>query len=340
MSGISTSFINFLHTFPITRWLLSKGYAQGAFWMIMIGVVSVTNDVLMCKLGDDFAVIEVVFFRYLFSMLSVLPFMIQKNKNHFKTDQLSLHFVRALIGAVALAMCCYSVQVLPLAENTAIMFAQPIFFLPMAYFFLSEKVDLNRWIATIIGFLGIIVIAFKIGASDHIAFNSSVFNYNVLIPVSAAILFAVSCVMVKKMIKEENIFTLLFYFGLGTTLFALMGMLILGTLDPSVLKSFGLDLNKFVWKTPTFGQFCYLASLGIGANLIQVCLFRAYNATDASSLTPYQYTEIIFSVLSGYMFFGQKPGIYLFIGAALIISGTFYISYVETRRQKPTKTAS
>ncbi len=291
---------------PFIDWFLKKGYAQGAFWAIMIGVVSVSNDVLMCKLGDRFHTVEIVFFRYLFSMLTVIPFMISKGSYYFKTNRFPLHFVRALIGAIALGLCCYSVYVMPLAENTSIMFAQPLFFLPMAYFFLKERVDTARWIATLMGFIGLLII---------IRPGTDTFNMAALIPVSAALLFAISNVIVKKMVGGDHIYTLLFYFGLISTFLAFIPL-------------------TFVWKTPHLDELCYLGALGVGANLIQVCLFRAYSAADASSLTPYSYTEIIISALSGYLFFNQIPHTFLYVGAAIIAISTFYITIIEAKKSK------
>ena len=74
--------------------------------------------------------------------------------------------------------------------------------------------------------------------------------------------------------------------------------------------------------------------LGIGGNLIQMCIFRAFSSTDASSLTPIFYTEIGIATMFGFLFFGQVPTLYLFIGAALIIGSTFAISVIETRKEK------
>ena len=84
--------------------------------------------------------------------------------------------------------------------------------------------------------------------------------------------------MAKTMIRDEHSYTLLFYFGLGTTLVA------------------GIPAY-FYWQEPTLYELSLLALLGIGANLIQVCLFRAFSATEASALAPFRYVEFIISAL-------------------------------------------
>ncbi len=288
------------------RWFVSRGYAQGVFWAIMICVVSVTNDLLMNFLGNRLHVIEISFFRFFFSMVSVVPLMLSRGTQLFKTNQPMMHVWRAIIGACALSLCCYSVNIMPLAENTTIMFAEPLFFLILAFFILREKVNSSRWIATCIGFLGLLVILQP---------GTEAFQLIAFIPMAAAILFAFLNIMAKTMIRDEHSYTLLFYFGLGTTLFALGPVF-------------------FFWQTPTFFELFLLGLLGIGGNLIQVCLFRAFSATDASALAPFRYVEFIVSATLGYLILGQVPTMTILLGAVLIIAGTFYITVVETRRER------
>lgn len=295
-----TKLLNFL------QWFIAPGYAQGVFWAIMICVVSVTNDVLMRYLGARLHIIEISFFRFLFSMISVIPFLLAKGSHLFKTKQPAMHFWRAVIGATALSLCCYSVNIMPLAENTTIMFAEPLFILVLAFFILKEKVDYSRWIATGIGFMGLLVI---LKPGTH------AFQFTAFIPMMAAVLFAFLSIMAKTMIRDEHSYTLLFYFGLGTTLVA------------------GIPAY-FYWQEPTLYELSLLALLGIGANLIQVCLFRAFSATEASALAPFRYVEFIISALFGYLIFGQIPELSIVLGAIFIIAGAFYITVIETRREK------
>lgn len=290
---------------PFLRWFISKGYAQGVFWAVMISVVSVTNDVLMRFLGERLHVVEISFFRFFFCMITVLPFMANKGFHTFKTTQPGMHALRAILGAVALSLCCYSVNIMPLSENTTIMFAEPLFFLPLAFILLKEKVDAPRWIATLVGFFGLLIILRP---------GTDAFHIVAFVPMTAAVLFALSNVMVKKM-TGEHAFTMLFYFGLGTTLFAFIPLI-------------------FVWEMPTLNELGLLIMLGIGGNMIQVCLFRAFAATDASALAPFRYVEFIISAIFGYVFFSQIPTIWILSGAALITASTFYITIVETRKEK------
>jgi S-adenosylmethionine uptake transporter len=305
--SIFQGLINWVQSISFLNWFFQKGYAQGVFWAIMIGVFSATNDVLMRFLGERLHVVEISFFRFFFSLITVLPLMFHKGGiSLFKTDQPGMHFWRALIGAAAIGLCCYSVNIMPLSENTTIMFAEPLFFLLLAYLILKENVDTARWVATLVGFLGLIIILQP---------GSDTLRVEALVPMTAALFFAMLNILAKMMITTEDSLTLLFYFGLGTTLLSAIPL-------------------WFYWQSPTISELLFLLLLGISANMIQVCLFRAFSATDASALTPFRYFEFIVAALFGFIFFSQIPTVSVLWGALLIVASTYYISIVETRREK------
>lgn len=280
-------------------WFLERGLKQGVFWAVMIYVVSSLNDVLMKILGDRLHFVEISFFRFLFSVMTIsIPVIFSKN-NLLKTNIHGMHIMRGIVGAIALGMCCFGVNVMPLAENTTILFSEAFFILPMAVIYLKEKVSLKSWIATIIGFIGLLIM-----------FRPSIhnFNYMAIIPTIAAFLFATMSIMIKYMVnKKENNLTMLFYFGLYTTIIS-------GIFVP------------FFWVSPNIHELFLILLLGIGANLIQLFIFLAYRAADASAISPIRYTELPFAILFGFLFFGQIPDIISIVGASLIIFGSFLTS--------------
>ena len=308
-SGFFDSLIalgNKLKQVPFFAWFVSKGYTQGVFWALMICVSSVSNDVLMRFLGSRLHSFEIVFFRFLFGMVSVLPFIYYRGFAHLKTKRPVLHAIRAIIGVIAIAACCFSVNMMPLNENTTIMFTEPLFFLPLAVLMLREKVDAPRWIATLVGFAGLMIIVQP---------GTDAFKLAALVPITAAMCFALLNVMTKIMVRTENTLSMLFYFSFGTFMVALFPL-------------------PFIWQTPTWGEIGLLFLLGIGANAIQVCLFMAFSATDASALMPFRYVEFIFSALVGFLLFSEIPTVYTLIGVLLIIASAMYISYSENRKEQ------
>ena len=281
-------------------WFKEKGLKQGIFWAIMIYFIGTLNDVIARFLGDRLHAVEIAFFRFLFSVLVIVYPMLKSKDNLFKSTMHGYHLMRGILGAIALGLCCYSVNIMPLAENTTILFSEALFMLPLAAIFLKEKVSLSAIIATLIGFSGLIIM-FKPSANN--------LNIKALVPTFAALLFAIMNIMIKKMIDaRENSWTMLFYFGLYTTIIS-------GIIVP------------FYWITPNLRELVLILFLGIGANLIQLFIFLAYRATTASNISPVRYTELPFAILFGFIFFGQIPSYMTLLGALLIILGTFISGY-------------
>ncbi len=293
-------------------WLFRKGFPQGATWACLTALVSILNDVIARKAGCRLNGLEISFFRFLFSMLTVLPFMLYKGLDSFKTSNPKLHVYRAVLGVAAIALYTFAVLLLPLNEVTTFSFTQPFFVLPLAALFLGEKSHKNRWIAALVGFVGILIVLNPTGDQ---------FNVLGFIPMGAAFLFAGLDVLAKRMVSSETTMTLLFYFALGTTLAALPAALV-------------------VWETPTLTELFWLFLLGSGANLIQVCLFRAFHAAEASSLAPFRYVELIFASLFGYFLFGEILKFNTVLGAIIIIASTLYLTYSETLLKRSKKKKS
>ena len=280
------------------NWFFHKGTRQGVFWAALIYLTSSINDVLMRLLGERLHFVEIIFFRFLFSVIIVLiPMLLSKN-NLFKSNIHAVHISRSFLGAIALGLCCYSVIIMPLAENTIILFSESLFLLLLSLLFLKEKPTQRSIIATIIGFLGLLIM-FKPKTSN--------INLFAFIPTIAALLFAIMDIMIKKMVDiHENNITMLFYFGLYTAM-------ITGIFVP------------LVWKIPTLKELSIMLLLGIGANLIQLFLFLAYRATNVANIASVKYIELLFSILFGYLCFNQIPTISDINGAVFIIVGTFML---------------
>jgi S-adenosylmethionine uptake transporter len=290
------------------RWLGSKGYMQGVFWAVVTCLVSASNDVLMRLMGERLHGFEVAFFRFFFSLLTLLPFLLRRGGfSTLRMRQPHLHLLRAVLGVLALTACCYAVVLLPLSQVTTIFFTQPLFVLALAALLLQERVGARRWMATAMGFAGIAVTTLNTASGEPV-------NLMVLIPVGAAILFAFQDILIKKMVGQEDQLTMLFHFAAGTTLAALV---------PAC----------FFWTTPTAHELFFLACLGVGANLIQLTLFKAFSAAQVSALAPFRYVELLFSTTFGLVLFGEIPLTSTLAGAAVIIPATLYVAYAEVREK-------
>lgn len=254
---------------------------------------------------------QVTFFRFFFGLTTLLPFACSMGTSIFKTKQLGANVLRGVLGAVSFLIYTYSVVHVQLVEVVAILWTIPLFILVLSAVFLKENVTIYRWIATIIGFVGLSFITLY----DSGSFVSLKLLY--IAPIAAAFLFAVQDVMIKKLIRNENRITMLLYFDLVTSLF---------TLTPAILT----------WITPTPFEWTMLFILGANGNIMQYLIFKAYNATDLSALAPYRYIEFLLSAVFAFAFFLEIPGINVLIGAIILIPSTLYLAYSEQKKKRTT----
>ncbi|CAL7963841.1 S-adenosylmethionine uptake transporter [Gammaproteobacteria bacterium] len=238
-----------------------------------------------------------------------------KGKSSFVIKNKSWQLVRIIIGFGAIACWIYGASQTSLPSITTISFACPILVLPLAYLFLGEKSDWKRLLSVGMGFMGVVIIAFfektTIAKTSEILF----FHPGVVFLFLGAILFAMSDVLNKKMLATENLFSLLFYFCLGTALISLI---------PALLT----------WKQMSCSEVLYLFIMGAGGASILYCILKAANATEISSLAPYKYVELIISVIMGYVLFNEIIKIPTIVGASLIVPSALLIAYYELNKEK------
>ena len=272
-------------------------------------VTSCANDVIAKFIGQRLDALEVIFFRFFFSLVTLIPFIGVQKINVFKTSRVGFNIARGVLGIVSFYLYTYSLVHIKIVEVVTILWTIPLFVLLLSKIFLSENIGLLRWIATIIGFAGLAFITLYENE------NQETFSLKIIyiLPALSAFLFATQDVMIKKVIHNENQLTMLFYFALVTTVLSFIPALA-------------------VWKTPTFFELLNLLFYGFFANLMQYFIFQAFKSTDLSALAPYRYMEFLISAAAGYVFFSEIPGANVLVGALILIPSTLYLAYNENKK--------
>ncbi|WP_341751594.1 MULTISPECIES: DMT family transporter [unclassified Candidatus Tisiphia] len=276
-------------------------YFVGIGWFILSLISSTTNDITAKYLGLRLHSFEVTCFRFFFSALILVPFILYYGKQTLKTNRPFIHIARGVLLFFAMTCWIYGLSIAPVTTATVISLATPLFTLVLAVFFLNENIIWQRWAATLFGFIGI-VITLKPHASD--------FNPQILIFVLAAIIFAMLDIINKKFVVKESMISMLFYSALVTSLVSI---------PPSIMY----------WQTPTSSEFILLFTLGAGGSLILFFLLKAFSLVDATATAPYRYLELIISASAGYLVFNEIPENSTLYGALIIIPATLFIIYSE-----------
>lgn len=289
-----------------------KLYFIGVGWFILSLFSSALNDVISKYTGIRLHSSEVAFFRFLFGAITLLPFVFFKDKNALKTSHIYIHITRGVLLFFSMTAWTYALSIAPVTTGTVISFAIPLFVLVLALFFLNENIIWQRWVVTIIGFIGILI-TLKPSADD--------FNPEVLIFVAAAVIFAIMDIINKKFVIKESMISMLFYPALVAAGLSFI---------PSVIY----------WQTPTIIELTLLFVLGASGNLILFFILKAFSSTDATAIAPYRYLELIISAISAYIIFGELPEQSTLYGALVLIPSTLFIIYSEKQIIDQEETAS
>ncbi|WP_025899954.1 DMT family transporter [Sneathiella glossodoripedis] len=275
---------------------------RGAIWMLIGSLLFSIMGLGVKYVGAHLDSFQIGFFRAFFGLVAILPFVLYKGILTVRTARLKLHLLRTFVGVTAMLSAYYAITHMPLADAVALSFTRPLFLIILAVLFLGEIVRWRRWSATFIGFVGVIIM---LQANAEVGFASAVGLFS-------AFMVALVSVLLKKLTTTEDPVTIMFYFGL------------FGTLITAVPAG-------FVWLEPTLEDILVLlgASLvGAGGNF---CMIRALKVGEATAVTPFDYTRLIFSGIFAYLLFAEVPTLMMVVGALIIVSSSLYILNREAR---------
>jgi drug/metabolite transporter (DMT)-like permease len=276
---------------------------RGALWMCAAATAFALMITLVRHLTDGLHPLQVVFLRTAFGLVAMLPWLLRQGIGLLRTGRLRLHLLRALIGIFAMVGWFTTLSLMPLAEATALSFTAPIFTSVLAVLILGEVMRLRRWTATAIGFLGaVIILRPGVAAIEPAA----------LLAVATAAIWASSTILIKVMARTESAGAITTYMVLLTTPMTLLAAL-------------------FVWQHPTLEQLGWAALLGAAGSTGHFCMSRALATADATVVAPLDYLRLPIVALIAFIAFGEVPGVWVWLGGAVIAASSVYIAQREAR---------
>ncbi len=285
--------------------MLSKNQL-GFLYMFMSICAFSLMDVIV-KWSVDYPIGQVLFFRGFFGIIFYF-FVIPRERLHnfYKTQRPGLHALRCTSGLIALVAIFIALRELPLATVVSISFAAPIFTTILSIFLLSERVGLFRWLAVIIGFVGILVIT-EPGISE--------LNIYYIFPIIFCLGLSYVAITIRQLSSSEPVWLISFYFSLSI-----------------MLLSFLTIPNGWVY--PSFEDFILLSFVGIFGGVANLWLSQSYKYSEVSLVTPLKYLALVFAIVFGYFIWGEIPTIKTLVGALLVIISTLIIFRREIYKKK------
>ena len=288
------------------------GPIRGAMWLVASAFCLTAMAATIRHLSGDVHTFIIAFFRTGLGFVFMAPWLLRTRGQGLKTDKIP-HFIgRAIFVSIGTLGYFYALSQIPLADAVAIMFSRPLYGTVFAIVFLGELIGLRRWIALIIGFMGVLVMVRP---------GFEIFNAGLASVFIASVAGAGSAVFIRFLSRTESPDTITIYYVIFTT--------------PVMLI-----LALFVWQTPTWEQLGWLLFMGLVGTLGQRAMSRGFSAADASIMLPMDYTRLIVAALFGFVLFSEIPSIYTALGGLLIFCSTVYIARREAQKSRNRVAAS
>jgi drug/metabolite transporter (DMT)-like permease len=277
--------------------------------LFLLGGLCLTAlDTTAKYLVRDHALFLVVWARYVGQMLVVTPFVWHRaGPGFWRTRNLRMQLVRSAFLLTATVCFFAGLRYLPLAEGSAITFLAPIFIVVLSQPVLGERPTRARWVASITGFVGILVLLRP---------GSTVLQPAVLLLIATAVCNAFYQLLTRKL-PGDSAHTTLFYSAL------------IGAVGLTVALPWGQDGAALSWRD---GGLLFL--LGLFAGLAHWLIITAFLIAPASLLTPFTYLQMIWATLLGYAVFGQLPDGWSAAGMAIIVGSGRMLARQERRRAR------
>jgi drug/metabolite transporter (DMT)-like permease len=277
----------------------------GILYMIIASALFAGSSAISKLLVVTYPVGEVLFSRCAVGLVGVAVFILPRLGLHvFETRKLGAHVVRSVSQTCSQAFILIAFSLMPLAGAVAINFSAPLFATLVAALLLKEVVRPARWLALVVGFLGVLLVTHP---------GVGTFQVGSLFALGNAVLYGSVTVGVRRMTATESTETLTMY-----QLLLLTGF-------------FALSL-PFGFVAPSWSDAGMMVFNGMTNALGQYLWTRSLHLAPTSAVVPFNYFSLVWAMMLGFLVWGDVPSLPLLIGSAIVVGSGLFLLWSETRR--------
>jgi drug/metabolite transporter (DMT)-like permease len=267
-----------------------------------------TGDVITKDLASNYNPSMVAVIGAIFSIpLLITWIFFQRGVDGFKTKKWRLFVMRAVVTGLTAFCMVNALSHMPLADLYGITFSAPFLTVILAVLLLNESVGWHRWLAIIIGFMGVLVV---------VGPQYEQLNTGILFAVCAVVVMALGTIIIRKIGNQEYIPLLILY--------AYIGVIVINL--PLVWVDFAIPPMPDLW--------LFLANGLLILSGISLTTYSFSHAQSTASVAPFLYIQAIWGVVFGYFFFDDVPTIATIIGLTIVIGAGLYMMYRENQLRK------
>lgn len=282
---------------------------------LMLGAMSIVPvmDGIAKVLSADYPVLQIVWARYFFHLLLLLPFVLWRyGVRALAVPNAKAQILRGGFLLVSTVLFFAAIARIPLADALALVLVAPLVVTALSPLVLSESVGPRRWAAVCVGFIGALIIVRP---------GQGVFDSAALLALGAGCVYAFYILATRRLSGGAPPLITLTYT-------ALVGAVVMTALLP------------WIWVTPSGEAIWLMAAMGAIAAVGHFMLIRAFDHGEASVLATFSYFEIVSTSIVGLVLFGDFPAFWTWVGIVIVTGSGLYISIRERVRGVKPPTAA
>jgi len=301
------------------------------FFIVIAHVLFTTSDMGIKMISGDYALHQIILTRssvaILFTLLVFVP--LEGGIKNLLTKQLTLHILRGF--GIGIANLCFfsSLISLPLGEAMAIFFIAPVLISLLSVFILKEKGHLERWLAVLVGLIGVLLILRP---------SFEAFNPATILPLIAAFSYAMVQIITCKLGEKEKASTMAFFVQLNLIVFSAVFGLFFG--DGTLANPSQPIINFIfrVWILPSWIDGLIMCGLGLLNGIGIYFISQAYRNSRAIVIAPFEFVAIPLAIFWSIIIFGDWPDIVSWLGILLIAGAGLFMIFHENSKNRKNET--
>tara|TARA_B000000609_G_scaffold156900_1_gene150307 strand:- start:1067 stop:1954 length:888 start_codon:yes stop_codon:yes gene_type:complete len=270
---------------------------------------AVLMEALIKAAQYDSNVYTIGFFRFFFGFLIILPYLVTKKFNTYKTKNLKFYIIRGAFNIPVMILGFGALVYVPLEQFKAMHFLSPIIVVLLSFIIFREKIYRFRIFALIIGFLGMLIIV-RPGYVD--------FNIGTIMILVSLTFWSFIIILSKFVSKDDSPITMVTY-------------------QYTLMTIFAFPLAIYFWQMPSLISILLVFIAAASGTILHLCLGLAYKYADLSVTQPIWFTGLIFGSGFGYFVFNEIPDFWTWIGGIVVFSSVLVITYFEKNKEEKNK---
>ena len=292
---------------------------KGIGFLFLALLIGSLQSVAVKWIGGNYSVLEIVTFRSLIALpITLVFYRLEGGRGFPTTTQRRLQLVRGIFLFFSYTTYMMGLAALPLADVESIRFSGPLMITILSVFLLSEKVELRRWLALIVGFAGILLIV-RPGSAN--------FNEGSLFILISVLFYAFTVILTRKLRDTDSSATMAYFsswvYLVAAFIFSPLAVSVgeIPHAHPSIAFLF------HTWTMPTLLDLSIMCGLGLVWAGWMYFITRAYSTAQASVIAPFEYASLPINVMWGFLIWREIPTVMTLAGAFLtLLSGLYILS--------------